>query len=69
MTSQAVQGMWICMGGCRQFKGESVKEKLKAAVKGTSPWLEQMHCITLNVTCICWLWHLNMSWDINIVFL
>jgi len=42
MMSQAVQGMWICIGGCRQFKGESVKEKLKAAVKGTSPWLEQM---------------------------
>ena len=42
MMSQAVQRMWICMGGCRQFKGESVKEKLKAAVKGTSPWLEQV---------------------------
>lgn len=52
MTSQAVQGMWICMGVCRQFKGESVKEKLKAAVKGTSPWLEQMGYITLNVACI-----------------
>lgn len=39
------------MGGCRQFKGESVKEKLKAAVKGTSPWLEQMGYINSpNVT-------------------
>lgn len=63
MMSQAVQGMWVCMGGCRQFKGESVKEKSKAAVKGTSPWLEQMSYTQ------CWLWHLNMSWDINIVFL
>lgn len=53
MMSQAVQRMWICMGGCRQFKGELVKEKLKAAVKGTSPWLQQMGYIinSPNVTC------------------